>query len=83
LVDDTVGMHTLLYRLFHERGVTVNEPSPVHDRCTCSRERVAGVLKSLSPEERADSIENGAIKVTCEFCSTSYVFEPSEFDPSN
>ncbi|MFZ2103182.1 MAG: Hsp33 family molecular chaperone [Oricola sp.] len=83
LVDDTVGMHTLLYRLFHERGVTVNEPSPVHDRCTCSRERVAGVLKSLSPEERADSIENGEIKVTCEFCSTSYIFEPSEFDPPN
>ena len=80
LVDEAVGVHTLLYRLFHERGVTVSEPGPVHDRCTCSRERVAEVLGSLSPEERAESIEDGKIKVKCEFCSATYLFAPAEFD---
>ena len=83
LVDEDVGVHTLLYRLFHERGVTASEPSPVHDRCSCSRERVADVLASLSPEERADSVEDGKIVVKCEFCSTSYNFSPSEFDTTH
>lgn len=83
LVDEDVGVHTLLYRLFHERGVTASEPNPVHDRCTCSRERVADVLASLSPEERAESVEDGKITVKCEFCSTSYSFAPSEFDTTH
>jgi molecular chaperone Hsp33 len=83
LVDESVGVHTLLYRLFHERGVTVNEAGPVHDRCTCSREKVAGVLQSLSPEERAESLEDGEIVVKCEFCSTVYRFKLSDFDKPN
>jgi len=83
LVDDAVGVHTLLYRLFHERGVTANEPSPVHDRCTCSREKVENVLRSLSPEERAESVEDGKITVKCEFCSTVYRFSPSDFDTTH
>lgn len=83
LVDDDVGVHTLLYRLFHERGVTASEPSPVHDRCSCSRERVGDVLRSLSPQERADSVENGEIIVKCEFCSTTYTFTPTEFDTAH
>ena len=83
LVDEGVGVHTLLYRLFHERGVTASEPSPVHDRCTCSRERVADVLRSLSPEERAESVEDGRIRVKCEFCSTAYEFSPSDFDTTH
>jgi molecular chaperone Hsp33 len=83
LVDEDVGVHTLLYRLFHERGVTASEPNPVHDRCNCSRERVADVLASLSPEERAESVEDGRITVKCEFCSTSYSFSPSEFDTTH
>jgi len=80
LVDQDVGVHTLLYRLFHERGVTASDPNPVVDRCTCSRERVADVLRSMTPDERAESVEDGAITVKCEYCSTVYAFAPDEFD---
>lgn len=80
LVDAEVGMHRLLFRLFHERGVRVFEGQKVVDRCSCSREKVAGVLTSLSSQERAESLENGKITVTCEFCSTHYEFDPVEFD---
>lgn len=83
LVDESVGVHTLLYRLFHERGVTVSEPGPVRDQCTCSRERVAGVLQSLTAQERSESLENGEISVKCEFCSTTYRFAPDEFDTTH
>lgn len=79
LTDPTVGVERLLYRLFHERGVRVFDPAPVVDDCSCSEEKVRAVLESFSAEEIAESIEDGRIRVTCEFCSTDYSFDPSEF----
>lgn len=79
LTDPQVGSERLLYRLFHERGVRVHEPQAVHDRCSCSRDRIKGVLQGLSAEEIKDSIEDGRISVSCEFCSTTYHYEPAEF----
>jgi len=78
LTDPEVTPERLLYRLFHERGVRVFDPQPMADRCRCSRERVFGVLKGFSPEERADMVVDGAIEVTCEFCSTRYHFAAEE-----
>ncbi|MBB5753343.1 Hsp33 family molecular chaperone [Prosthecomicrobium pneumaticum] len=79
LIDPDVPVERLLYRLFHERGVRVYDPTPVRDQCSCSRERIAGVLRSFTAEEIEESIEDGAITVTCEFCGTRYGFDPAEF----
>jgi molecular chaperone Hsp33 len=79
LIDPEVPVERLLYRLFHERGVRVFEPSPVQDKCSCSRDRIEGVLRGFSAEEITDSIEDGEISVTCEFCGAKYSFEPQEF----
>ncbi|SEB71916.1 Hsp33 family molecular chaperone [Nitratireductor rhodophyticola] len=79
LVDPTVGAERLLYRLFHEHGVRVYEGSDVRDDCSCSRDKIRSVLDGFTPEEVADSIEDGVIRVTCEFCSTEYVFDPGDF----
>ncbi|KQT88126.1 Hsp33 family molecular chaperone [Aurantimonas sp. Leaf443] len=80
LADPEVGVERLLFRLFHERGVRVFPSTAVEDDCSCSRERIKGVLSSFTAEEIADSIEDGAIKVTCEFCGEHYTFDPKEFD---
>jgi Disulfide bond chaperones of the HSP33 family len=79
LTDPDVGAERLLYRLFNEHGVRVFEPAPVADKCSCSREKLAGILSGFSAEEIRDSIEDGHISVTCEFCSTAYSFAPAEF----
>ncbi|WP_292898930.1 MULTISPECIES: Hsp33 family molecular chaperone [unclassified Nitratireductor] len=79
LVDPTVGAERLLYRLFHEHGVRVYEGSDVRDDCSCSRDKIKAVLDGFTPEEVADSTEDGVIRVTCEFCSTEYVFDPTDF----
>jgi molecular chaperone Hsp33 len=79
LIDPEVPVERLLYRLFHERGARVFEPSPVRDQCSCSRDRIEGVLRGFSAEEITDSIEEGEISVTCEFCGAKYSFEPQEF----
>jgi molecular chaperone Hsp33 len=79
LTDPSVPVDRLLYRLFHERGVRVFAPAAMHDRCSCSRERVETMLGRFTAAEIEESIEDGAISVTCEFCGTKYVFEPEEF----
>jgi molecular chaperone Hsp33 len=83
LIDPTVGAERLLYRLFHEHGVRVFDGVKVADECSCSRERVRGVLGRFSAEEIDESIENGRISVTCEFCSKTYEFDPAEFRSAN
>ncbi len=83
LTDPQVGAERLLYRLFHERGVRVFDAVTVNDDCSCSREKIAGVLSGFTAEEITDSIEEGKISVTCEFCSTQYEFDPAEFLPKN
>ncbi|KAB2870687.1 MAG: Hsp33 family molecular chaperone [Bauldia sp.] len=79
LTDPAVPVDTLLYRLFHERGVRVFAAAPVRDQCSCSRERVSAMLAAFSAEEIAASTEDGRISVTCEFCGTRYGFDPAEF----
>jgi molecular chaperone Hsp33 len=83
LTDPQVGAERLLYRLFHERGVRVFDAVAVNDDCSCSREKIAGVLSGFTAEEITDSIEESKISVTCEFCSTQYEFDPAEFLPKN
>jgi molecular chaperone Hsp33 len=78
LIDPDLSSERLLYRLFHERGVRVFNPQPVEARCTCSRESVETMLKSFSQDDRDHMVEDGKISVTCEFCSSQYVFEPEE-----
>jgi molecular chaperone Hsp33 len=80
LTDPQVGTERLLYRLFHERGVRAYEPKAVYDRCSCSRDKLKGVLKGFTAEEIEASQENGEIAVTCEFCSATYRFEVSEIE---
>jgi molecular chaperone Hsp33 len=68
----------LLFRLFHERGVRAYAPHAVYDRCSCSRDKIKGVLQGFSAEEIEASTEDGKITVSCEFCSSSYHYEPAE-----
>lgn len=67
---------TLLHRLYHEEDRRVFEPEPVRFACSCSRERVAEMLRSLGQDEVDDIIsEQGRIEVHCEFCNAGYTFD--------
>jgi molecular chaperone Hsp33 len=83
LTDPGLGVERLLYRLFHERGVRAYDAQPVFDRCSCSEDKIRGVISGFSAEEIASTIEDGEISVTCEFCSTTYRFKPEEFTQVN
>jgi len=79
LTDPAVPVEHLLYRLFNQRGVRVFRAVRVRDECSCSREKVTGVLATFTAEEIADSVEDQVISVTCEFCGRRYRFDPTEF----
>jgi molecular chaperone Hsp33 len=81
LLDPLLESERLLYRLFHERGARVFEPVTVHESCRCSRERVLGMLRGFSAEDRRAMVaDDGTLGVTCEFCSRRYVFEAAEVE---
>jgi molecular chaperone Hsp33 len=78
LIDPEVSSERLLYRLFHERGVRVFGSSDLRAQCSCSRDSVEAMLRSFPQDDRDHMVENGVISVTCEFCSTSYLFDPAD-----
>jgi molecular chaperone Hsp33 len=75
LLDPSLSAETLLYRLYHEDGVRVFKPSPVRAECGCNAEKIAAVLGRYSREELADMVDDGFIRVSCEFCRTEYLFD--------
>ncbi len=75
LTDPTLDPHRLLFRLFHEEGVTARPPTPLMAKCRCSRDRLLGYLKGFDASALADlRDENGQLTATCEFCSTVYTY---------
>ncbi len=67
----------LLYRLYHEESVQVFAPRPLAFGCSCSRERVGAMLRSLGRDEveAALAAREDEIEVTCEFCARVYHFD--------
>nr|WP_026060538.1 Hsp33 family molecular chaperone [Pseudaminobacter salicylatoxidans] len=83
LLDPMVGSERLLFRLFNEHGVRVFDSIEVRDQCSCSREKIQGILGGFSAEEIAESVEDGGvIRVNCEFCSKKYEFEAAQLAPT-
>jgi len=66
----------ILHRLFWEETVRVFEPQTPTYACSCTRDRVRGMLRSLGQEESESLIaERGLVEVGCEFCGTQYQFD--------
>lgn len=66
----------VLYRLFHEEQVRLYEAEPVSFRCSCSRDKVADMLRALGADEVRDILkEEGKVSVGCEFCNQQYPFD--------
>jgi len=73
----TTPPEQLLYRLYHEESVRLFEPRPLAFGCSCTRERVEAVLRSLGRDEVEAALEarEGEIEVICEFCAQRYTFD--------
>jgi molecular chaperone Hsp33 len=72
LLDRTLDLNSLLYRLFHEEQVRVFQPHAIQRGCRCSADRVERALQSIPQSELEELKVDGEIVVTCEFCSSKY-----------
>jgi molecular chaperone Hsp33 len=67
---------TVLRRLFWEEKVLRFEPQTPRFACTCSRERVARMIRGLGRAEAQSIVaERGEIEVGCDFCGQQYRFD--------
>jgi molecular chaperone Hsp33 len=73
----TLDADTILHRLFWQEPITRFEPLTPSFACSCSRERVSNMLRSLGTDEIESIIaERGNVEVGCEFCGAQYLFDP-------
>jgi molecular chaperone Hsp33 len=76
----TLDVDTILHRLFWEEKLLRFEPQAgllgPHFACTCGRERVASMIRSLGVEEAQSLLEEREdIEVGCDFCGKQYRFD--------
>lgn len=82
LTDPALVPTRLLYRLFHQEGVRAAEPQLLGFGCTCSAEKVITILVQYSEDEHKEMLEDGKIRVRCEFCSRDYHFSLEDLKPN-
>jgi molecular chaperone Hsp33 len=80
LLDPELPGDDLLFRLFHEDGVRIFEPTGLRPGCRCSPERAERILAQLPPHELPGLALDNALIVTCEFCNASFTFTLDQFD---
>ncbi|TYT25691.1 Hsp33 family molecular chaperone HslO [Luteimonas viscosa] len=71
---------TLLTRLFHEDGVEQFGDRALAFGCSCSRERVGAMLRSLGWDEARAAVIDGAARIRCEFCGARYAYAEGEVE---
>lgn len=68
---------TLRHRLFWEEDLFAFDPIHPAFSCSCSREKVADMLKMLGKKEVEDALkEQGNLAISCDFCGQTYAFDP-------
>ena len=77
----TLDADTILRRLFWEepmrRFPALRDEAGPRFACSCSRERVGSMLRSLGrPEVDGILAEQGRVEIACDFCGLKYHFDP-------
>ena len=71
----------LLRLAYHQEQVRVFDAQPVQFHCSCSRERIDGMLLGMGRKEVDDILhEQEHIEVTCEFCDIVYRYDRVDAD---
>jgi molecular chaperone Hsp33 len=80
LTDPDLPLEDIIWRLFHEEDeVRTLDNLPLTRGCRCDPDYVRSVIARFPEDEREDMVgEDGLIRVDCEFCSSSFAFEPRE-----
>lgn len=78
LIDPSLTVEGLLYRLFHERGASVFSPQPMADKCTCSEKKITAMMQNFSEADKTEMKAEGTVHIKCDFCSKDYELDSNE-----
>ena len=69
----------ILYSIFGDMDLKINDRIPVGFKCDCSKEKVSKAIMSIESKDIEEMINDGKdIEVNCHFCNTTYKFTPEE-----
>lgn len=75
-LEDLYDSESILSSLSQDEEIRIFDEKSINFACNCSREKVSEILLTLGENEAKDIIKNeGAIRVTCEFCKNSQEFD--------
>lgn len=78
IAPESLSEQLLNKELLGEPVVLLTE-LPLVYQCTCSRERVTNMLRSLGASELSDMVqEDKGAEITCHFCNEPYTFDEAE-----
>lgn len=78
LLAEGISPEDLLFRLLGDDAELLEEKA-IEFQCTCSREKIEAMLKSLGKEEITDMISTDEqAEVVCHFCNTKYNFSKED-----
>ena len=72
LLSETLSLNDVLYRLFHEFGVSVYPAAVVQAKCHCSLQRTASLVEQVVQEETSGESLPQEVEITCEYCGKTY-----------
>tara|TARA_R110001592_G_scaffold79054_3_gene236750 strand:- start:982 stop:1992 length:1011 start_codon:yes stop_codon:yes gene_type:complete len=78
MLSPELSSDELLMRLFHEEGIRVYDRHPVSKGCRCDEGRVENILLTMPVEDIEHMSVEKEIRMTCEFCSKTYVFKEAD-----
>jgi len=75
MLDKGMTPEEILEEVLGEFGLEITDKIPCGFHCNCGKERISGVLASLSKKEMDDMIDAGEdVEIKCHFCNTAYKF---------
>ena len=79
MMDEGMSPEDILSYYLGDLDLKITEKLPVRYYCGCSKERVAGVLATISTDDLEEMINDGEeIEVKCYFCNSAYKFSTDE-----
>ena len=79
MMEEGMSPEDILTYYLGDLDLKITEKLPVRYYCGCSKERVAGVLATISTDDLEEMINDGEeIEVKCYFCNSAYKFSTDE-----
>ena len=80
LMDSYASLEEIAPQIMAGVDYEIIEEDDLKFHCKCNRDKLLGVLRGLSPEERQDIQQDEEIEVLCNFCRQRYLYMPDELE---